>query len=233
MPRPTHRGATYLPALDGLRALAVILVVLYHLHVPGFSSGLLGVGVFFTLSGFLITSLLLATRERTGGFALGRFWLTRARRLLPALLLVLATSIAATAAVMPNKLNEYWWQGVSALAYVNNWHNIASADDYFDRFAGPGPVDHLWSLSIEEQFYLIWPLLLAGLLFVFKRRLFVTLAIIGLALLSFYLLDATAHIGFDNTRAYEGTDTRAGGLLLGAALAFLSLIHISEPTRPY
>ena len=220
MPRPTHRGATYLPALDGLRALAVILVVLYHLHVPGFSSGLLGVGVFFTLSGFLITSLLLATRERTGGFALGRFWLTRARRLLPALLLVLATSIAATAAVMPNKLNEYWWQGVSALAYVNNWHNIASADDYFDRFAGPGPVDHLWSLSIEEQFYLIWPLLLAGLLFVFKRRLFVTLAIIGLALLSFYLLDATAHIGFDNTRAYEGTDTRAGGLLLGAALAF-------------
>lgn len=220
MPRPTHRGATYLPALDGLRALAVILVVLYHLHVPGFSSGLLGVGVFFTLSGFLITSLLLATRERTGGFALGRFWLARARRLLPALLLVLATSIAATAAVMPNKLNEYWWQGVSALAYVNNWHNIASADDYFDRFAGPGPFDHLWSLSIEEQFYLIWPLLLAGLLFMFKRRLFVTLAIIGLALLSFYLLDATAHIGFDNTRAYEGTDTRAGGLLLGAALAF-------------
>ena len=162
MPRPTHRGATYLPALDGLRALAVILVVLYHLHVPGFSSGLLGVGVFFTLSGFLITSLLLATRKRTGGFALGRFWLARARRLLPALLLVLATSIAATAAVMPNKLNEYWWQGVSALAYVNNWHNIASADDYFDRFAGPGPFDHLWSLSIEEQFYLIWPLLLAG-----------------------------------------------------------------------
>lgn len=115
---------------------------------------------------------------------------------------------------------SYWWQGVSALAYVNDWHNIASADDYFDRFAGPGPFDHQWSLSIEEQFYLIWPLLLAGLLFMFKRRLFVTLAIIGLALLSFYLLDATAHIGFDNTRAYEGTDTRAGGLLLGAALAF-------------
>ncbi|MEP9414231.1 acyltransferase family protein [Gordonia sp. VNQ95] len=220
MPRPTHKGSTYLPALDGLRALAVGFVVLYHLHVPGFSSGLLGVGVFFTLSGFLITSLLLATRARTGGFELKRFWLARARRLIPAVLLVLGTSLIAAAIAMPDKLAKFSWQALSALFYVNNWYNIGSSDSYFDRFSGPGPFDHLWSLSIEEQFYLFWPLLLGLLLLVFKKRIWVTLVILALALVSFLLLNGVAHAGFDNTRAYEGTDTRAGGLLLGAALAF-------------
>ncbi|MET9201602.1 acyltransferase family protein [Gordonia sp. NPDC003585] len=220
MPRPAHAGTTYLPALDGLRALAVAFVVLYHLHVPGFTGGLLGVGVFFTLSGYLITSLLLRSRERTGGFELNKFWLSRARRLLPALILVLVTSLAAAAIARPAKLGEYSQQALSASFYVNNWHNIAVSDDYFNRFLGPGPFDHLWSLSIEEQFYIVWPLLLLGLILLLRRRVFVTVAIIGLALISFLLLDAVAHAGIDNTRAYEGTDTRAGGLLLGAALAF-------------
>ena len=220
MPRPTHKGGTYLPALDGLRALAVGLVVLYHLHVPGFSSGLLGVGVFFTLSGFLITSLLLSTWKRTGGLELKKFWLARARRLLPALILVLATSGIAAAIVLPGDLAKYSWQALTALLYVNNWYNIGSSDSYFDRFGGPGPFDHLWSLAIEEQFYLFWPLLLALLLVVLRKRVWITTAILVLAAGSFVLLIGLAEVGFDNTRAYEGTDTRAGGLLLGAALAF-------------
>ncbi|MFT4127262.1 MAG: acyltransferase, partial [Gordonia sp. (in: high G+C Gram-positive bacteria)] len=219
MPRPTHNGASYLPALDGLRALAVGFVVLYHLHVPGLDSGLLGVGVFFTLSGFLITSILLSTRERTGGFALTKFWLARARRLLPAVLLVLATALLATWITDPDTLVKRGKQALSALFYVNNWYNIGTADSYFDRFGGPGPFDHLWSLSIEEQFYLLWPLLLAGLLLVLRKRLWVTCAVLALAAGSFLLLNDLAAPSLDNSRAYEGTDTRAGGLLLGAALA--------------
>ncbi|WP_440713693.1 acyltransferase family protein [Gordonia sp. FQ] len=220
MPRPTHHETSYLPALDGLRALAVIFVVLYHLDVPGFGGGLLGVGMFFTLSGFLITSLLIFTRERTGGLGLKTFWLRRARRLMPAVILVLAATLITAAIAVPKNFLSYLWEAISALFYVNNWYTIASSTSYFDRFGGPTPLSHMWSLSIEEQFYLVWPLLLALMFLVFKRRAVMTVVIVALALGSFWLLDALASPAFDNTRAYEGTDTRAGGLLLGAALAF-------------
>jgi peptidoglycan/LPS O-acetylase OafA/YrhL len=220
MPRPTHNAGSYLPALDGLRALAVIFVIAYHLGIPGFTGGLLGVGVFFTLSGFLITSLLLGSRERTGGFELQTFWLRRARRLLPAMALVLVTTLLAAAVATPDNLGQYTRQALSALFYVNNWYTISSSHSYFDHFAGPGPLGHLWSLSIEEQFYLIWPVLLVLMYRLLKRRGAVALATVALAVGSFYLLHALAHPGLDTTRAYEGTDTRAGGLLLGAALAF-------------
>ncbi|GAA4398854.1 acyltransferase family protein [Tsukamurella soli] len=220
MPRPTHNEASYLPGLDGLRAIAVIFVIGYHLGAPGFGGGLLGVGVFFTLSGFLITSLLIRSRERTGGLELGTFWLRRARRLLPALVLVLAATLATAAIATPTQLGRDARQSLSALLYVNNWYTISGTVSYFDRFSGPAPLSHLWSLSIEEQFYLVWPLLLAGLYRLSRRRWAVTLAVLAMSAASFYLLRALAHPGFDTTRAYEGTDTRAGGLLLGAALAF-------------
>lgn len=220
MPRPTHGQSAYLPGLDGIRAVAVTLVLLYHLQVPGFGGGLLGVGVFFTLSGFLITSLLLSTRERTGGLGLRTFWIRRARRLLPAVVLVLVATLATTAVVSADKLGTYSGQALSALFYVNNWHTILSDTSYFERFGGPSPLSHMWSLSIEEQFYIAWPLLLAVFYIVLRRRWLMSLVTLLLALGSFYLLATLAEAGFDNTRAYEGTDTRAGALLLGAALAF-------------
>ncbi|MGB6038910.1 MAG: acyltransferase family protein [Gordonia sp. (in: high G+C Gram-positive bacteria)] len=220
MPRPIHNASSYLPGLDGIRALAVTFVILYHLSIPGFSGGLLGVGVFFTLSGFLITSLLISSHEKHGNLGLKTFWLRRARRLLPAVALVLVTTLGAAAIVVPAKLEQYWWEALSAFFYVNNWHTIGANQSYFDRFGGPSPLSHMWSLSIEEQFYIVWPLLLALMYLVLKRRTLITGVIVLLSLGSFWLLSELATAGFDNTRAYEGTDTRAGALLLGAALAF-------------
>ncbi|WP_353108822.1 acyltransferase family protein [Gordonia sp. (in: high G+C Gram-positive bacteria)] len=220
MPRPTHNESSYLPGLDGIRAVAVTVVLLYHLQVPGFRGGLLGVGVFFTLSGYLITSLLIATHQRTGGLNLKTFWLRRARRLLPAVVLVLIATLVTTAVVIPDKLGTYSGQALSALFYVNNWHTILSDTSYFERFGGPSPLSHMWSLSIEEQFYILWPLLLGLFYLVLRKRWLISLVTLGLALGSFYLLTTLAEAGFDNTRAYEGTDTRAGALLMGAALAF-------------
>ncbi|OZG29324.1 hypothetical protein BH683_010315 [Williamsia sp. 1138] len=219
MPRPVESDATYLPALDGIRALAVAFVVLYHLGVPGFTGGLLGVGVFFTLSGYLITSILISGKEKTSKWHLGTFWIKRLRRLLPAVVLVLAATLVAAAFAQPRRVGEYAWQALSSLGYVNNWHNIIAETSYFDRFGPPSPLGHMWSLSIEEQFYLLWPLVLAAMFFVVRRRALITVATVALALVSFYLLYDLSVAGFDNTRAYEGTDTRAGGLLVGAAVA--------------
>jgi peptidoglycan/LPS O-acetylase OafA/YrhL len=222
LPRPVEANTAYIPGLDGLRALAVLAVIGYHLHVPGMSGGLLGVAVFFTLSGFLITGLLLAEQIRTGSVRLGRFWLRRARRLLPAVVVVLAAVLLATALVSPSTLGDRWRESLAAIAYVANWATIFGASSYFDRFAGPGPLDHLWSLSVEEQFYLVWPLLLLLMLKRFRwspTRVAVVTA--ALAAISFWLMAWMAEPGFDNTRAYEGSDTRAGGLLVGAVLALL------------
>ena len=222
MPKPVGDSGAYIPGLDGIRALAVLAVLGYHLGLPYFSGGLLGVGVFFTLSGFLITRILLTSWSRTGTLELRRFWLHRARRLLPALGLVLAVVLVGTAFTDPDALAERWGETWSAAAYVANWHTIAAGESYFERFVGPGPLDHLWSLSVEEQFYLVWPVLLLVALrgFGMRRRQLVYLTA-GLTAGSFLLLGVLASPGFDHTRAYEGTDTRAGGILVGALLALV------------
>ena len=209
-----------MPALDGVRALAVIAVMGYHFGVSHMGGGLLGVAVFFTLSGFLITELLLNTFERTGSLELGWFWLRRARRLLPALAVVLVTVVLVTAVTDRPMLSARRDEAVAAALYVSNWFTIGNGVSYFDRIAGPGPLDHLWSLAIEEQFYLFWPLILLLLLRVTgRRRIPVARVTVGVAAVCFVLLALWAQPGFDNTRAYEGTDTRAGELLIGAALA--------------
>ncbi|WP_084106157.1 acyltransferase family protein [Demequina sp. NBRC 110056] len=233
MPRPVGSHATYRPGLDGLRALAVVGVVAYHLGAPWAPGGLMGVGVFFTLSGFLITTILLRTWQERGDLDLGRFWLRRARRLVPALVAVVAVTLGVTAVIAPADGMARLRESLAGLLYASNWTTIAAGESYFDRFAGPGPLDHLWSLAIEEQFYLVWPLLLLGLLALTRRRLWrVAGATLGLAAVSFLAMWLLAEPGFDHTRVYQGTDTRAGGLLIGAALAIAMVAFRTGSSKP-
>jgi peptidoglycan/LPS O-acetylase OafA/YrhL len=221
VPTPTESSQRYVPGLDGIRAVAVLCVIAYHLNVGWAQGGLLGVGVFFTLSGYLITDLLLGHWDRSGRLGLGNFWIRRARRLLPALFLMLAIVSVWVAVFDASQLAEVRRQVVSASLYFANWSTIAAHGSYFSRFAAPLPLDHLWSLSIEEQFYLVWPwLLLVGLLVIRNRLALVLLTLAGAAA-SAVVMGHLYHPGYDPTRAYEGTDTRAFGLLIGAALAML------------
>jgi peptidoglycan/LPS O-acetylase OafA/YrhL len=207
--------------LDGLRAVAVLAVVLYHLNVGWASGGLLGVGVFFVLSGYLITDLLLAEREREGAIALGRFWLRRARRLLPALWVMLVVVTLWIVFLEPSQLAGVRGALLAALLYFSNWWYAFQHVSYFASFGPPSPLGHLWSLAVEEQFYLVWPLLLIlTLRFVHRRWLLIGLVVLG-AIASAWAMAAIFQPGSDPTRVYEGTDTRAFQLLIGASLAFV------------
>jgi peptidoglycan/LPS O-acetylase OafA/YrhL len=209
----------YRPGLDGLRALAVAGVVLYHAGVSWMPGGFLGVDAFFVLSGYLITSLLLAERSRRGSIALGRFWLRRARRLLPAVLLVIAVSLIAASTVARDALTRTRGDALASLGYVTNWHAIAASHSYFNAFGRPSLLQHLWSLAVEEQFYLVWPILLVGgLALLGRRRVFVLTLLAATA--STTLMWALYDPNRDPSRVYYGTDTRAATLLVGALLAF-------------
>ncbi len=207
--------------LDGIRALAVVCVIAYHVGVPFGQGGMLGVGVFFTLSGYLITDLLLSHWNDNAHHGLGQFWIRRGRRLLPALFVMLVAVGVWVALFDAGQLAPVRRQVIAAALYVSNWSTIAQSGSYFARFAAPLPLDHLWSLAIEEQFYLLWPwLLLAGFRLTRSRR---TLAVMTLflAAVSVLAMGILYHPGYDPTRVYEGTDTRAFELLFGAALAML------------
>ncbi|HEX9516317.1 MAG TPA: acyltransferase family protein [Streptosporangiaceae bacterium] len=223
MPRPVDSGQLYMPGLDGLRALAVLAVIAYHEQFAWAPGGLLGVGVFFTLSGFLITSILISQWARLGGIKLGDFWLHRARRLLPALFVMLGVVTAWVTVADRARLDSLRTAVGAAAAYFSNWYIIARNQSYFARFAPPAPLDHLWSLAVEEQFYLLWPLLLvAGLIAARKLRAATRWLIVPTGILtaaSAYAMLTLYHPGLDPTRVYEGTDTRAFGLLIGAMLA--------------
>jgi peptidoglycan/LPS O-acetylase OafA/YrhL len=221
MPEPVGHSQRYMPGLDGLRAIAVLAVIAYHLNPAWAPGGLLGVGVFFTLSGYLITDLLLGQREATGRLQLGDFWLRRARRLLPALFLMLAFVVAWVTLLDRSLLPGLRGDVLAAVGYVSNWWNIVREASYFARFGPPPPLDHLWSLAVEEQFYLIWPWLLwLGLRYVPWRYTLAGLTLAGAAL-SAAAMALIYEPGVDPTRVYEGTDTRAFGVLIGAALAMV------------
>jgi len=161
-----------MPGLDGLRAVAVLAVIAFHLGYGWAPGGLLGVGIFFTLSGYLITDILLSQLARHGHIRLGRFWLARARRLLPALFAMIVIVIAWVTIFGPAQPDQFRKAVVSAVFYVNNWEQIFANVSYFARFEAEGPLDHLWSLSVEEQFYILWPfLLLLGTKLVRERPL--------------------------------------------------------------
>ena len=226
MPEPVRSGQRYMPGLDGLRALAVLAVIAYHEQLGWAPGGLLGVGVFFTLSGYLITDLLLGQWVASGRLNLGDFWLRRARRLLPALFVMLAVVTAWVTVVSPGRVAALRGAVAAAATYSSNWYYIAAHSSYFARFAPPAPFDHLWSLAVEEQFYLVWPwLLLLGVCCLRSRRLsaqrWLALPTLALAAGSAVLMLMLYHPGYDPTRVYEGSDTRACGLLVGAALAMV------------
>ena len=227
VPEPVRAGQRYLPGLDGLRALAVIAVIAFHEQLGWAPGGLLGVGVFFTLSGYLITDLLLGQWAATGRLALADFWLRRARRLLPALFVMLIVVSAWVTVADRAQLARLRGAVTAAATYSSNWYLIIQNQSYFARFAPPAPLDHLWSLAVEEQFYLVWPwLLLAGLMCLRRARkgrpgeaAWLALPTLVLAAGSAVAMLALYHPGLDPTRVYEGTDTRAAGVLIGAALA--------------
>jgi peptidoglycan/LPS O-acetylase OafA/YrhL len=240
----TRRGPVvpYVPGLDGLRALAVLAVIVYHANREWLGGGFLGVEVFFVISGYLITLLLIAERERMGTVSLKQFWIRRARRLLPALFTLLIGTITYCAIFDSNRLGKLRGDVIAGVAYVSNWFQVWTGSSYTtaSEFA---PLRHLWSLAVEEQFYIVWPVVM----FVLLRRLGnKTLPLIGMlftalaALVALYTAAVfrAGPIGtFEKTPdqymelfgrtvlrtdyLYLGTVTRASGLLLGAALATL------------
>jgi peptidoglycan/LPS O-acetylase OafA/YrhL len=212
----------YMPGLDGLRALAVIAVLLYHAGLSWIPGGFLGVEVFFVLSGYLITALLLAEWRAHGSVALKAFWWRRARRLLPALYLVLMATLAYAVVFVPGEVAGLRGDVLAALGYVTNWYLVFGQESYFEAVGRPSLLKHLWSLAVEEQFYLFWPLVFwLGVSFGATRwrTRRVLMVASGGAAVSVALMAVLFVPGVDPSRLYYGTDTRAGGLLIGAALA--------------
>ncbi|MBA4083682.1 MAG: acyltransferase [Kytococcus sp.] len=228
-PGRSRRG--HLAGLDGLRALAIISVLVFHLDPAWLPGGFLGVDIFFVISGFLITTLLVRERRSTGGVDLRGFWTRRARRLLPALLVVVPAAILIARTVEADLLVGIRRQALGALTFSTNWLEIASGSNYFAA-TSPQLFMNFWSLAVEEQFYLFWPLVMLGLMWVHRRFAVtegaVATLVLGIGLVSALLMAVT----FDPaapTVAYYGTHTHLFGLMLGAALA----IVWTGPLRAY
>jgi peptidoglycan/LPS O-acetylase OafA/YrhL len=209
----------HIRGLDGIRAVAVIGVLGFHGGVPGFGGGLLGVDIFFVLSGFLITSLLVGEWARTGTVSFRRFYERRARRLLPALLILLLL-VAAYAQwfAETDTLNTLRGDALATILYVANWRFIFSGQSYFVHFGPPSPLLHTWSLAVEEQFYLVWP---AVALFTLRRGGRRSLAVVAAIAMvaSAVLTPVLLHQGVSVSRLYYGTDTRVQEVMAGALLA--------------
>ncbi len=216
----------FVPGLDGLRAVAVLGVMLYHGGAPFLGGGYLTIDVFFVLSGFLITTLLLGEWAKRITIKLGQFWTRRARRLLPALLvMLLGVAIYVKVFAAPGEYANLRLDSLSTLFYVANWHFIFAGSNYFDLAAQKSPLAHMWSLSIEEQFYIVWPPVVLVMLRIGNRlrptrRLWPLLAVaVGGALASAVEMRLRFYGGASINRLYEGTDTRSQDILIGAALA--------------
>ncbi|HEX2401764.1 MAG TPA: acyltransferase family protein [Mycobacterium sp.] len=219
---PRRHGARSkgIPALDGVRAVAVGLVLAEHGGIPGVPGGFLGVDVFFVLSGFLITSLLLDELRLTGRIALADFWIRRARRLLPALIVVVLAVVAARTLFPTEAIASLRDDAVAAFFWVANWAFVAQRTDYFSPGSPPSPLQHTWSLGVEEQYYLFWPLLVIAVAALFGAR--ARWAVFALATAGVAGSAAAAILlASDVNRVYFGTDTRVQALLIGAGAAAL------------
>jgi len=221
-PEP-HLGR--IPALDGVRALGIVLVLFFHGGFAWAGGGFFGVDVFFVLSGFLITGLLVSEFRQNGGIGLARFWGHRVRRLVPALLVMLAGVALYGLFLAPSDtLGQLRGDALATLLYVNNWHQVAGGQGYFAALNTPQPLLHTWSLSIEEQFYLIWPLVVLGILRWSRSLRTLLVVTVAGAIASATAMAVLFGDGSGESRAYYGTDTRAQALLIGAALA-VALAH--------
>ena len=219
-PRRAATANHYRPALDGIRALAVGGVVVYHLGASWLPGGFLGVDMFFVLSGFLITGILLREIAANDRINFADFYARRARRLLPALyVLILAVCAWALFIAAPDIIGDLRGAALAALFYVANWFFIVTGQSYFDLSAGPSPLEHTWSLAIEEQYYLVWPLLL--LFLVRKARPYVLTFITVVLIIGSVALMAITYDDGDPSIAYFGTFTRIHELLIGSLLAML------------
>ncbi|CAN5292895.1 acyltransferase family protein [soil metagenome] len=205
--------------LDGVRAIAVVLVMLFHLSPGAVVGGYLGVDIFFVVSGFLITELLVRERDAAGRISLRGFWTRRARRLIPALIVLLLACCAAAYAIGGDVLLKLGSQVLGALTFSSNWLFIAGGSSYFDE-STPELFRNLWSLAVEEQFYLVWPLLLA--LVLLRPKKWMRFAGVGLLAVASGVAMALLWDPNDATRVYYGTDTHAFGLAIGALLALVA-----------
>jgi len=211
-----------IPALDGVRALGIVLVLFFHGGFGWASGGFFGVDVFFVLSGFLITGLLVSEYGQNAGIGLARFWGHRVRRLVPALLVMLAGVALYGIFLAPSDtLGQLRDDALATLFYVNNWHQVSGGQGYFAALNTPRPLLHTWSLSIEEQFYLIWPLVVLGVLRWSRSLRTLLVVTVAGAVASAVAMALVFANGSGEGRAYYGTDTRAQALLIGAALAIV------------
>lgn len=209
----------YMPGIDGLRAFSVIAVIAYHLDLNWAPGGLIGVGIFFVLSGYLITDQILQRWKQDQRLDLKYFWIRRARRLLPAMFVMLFFTAMWLLLFDRSRLAALQGDFISSTLYFNNWWLIFHDVSYFESFGPPSPIGHLWSLAIEEQFYFIWPLvIIVGLRLAPQRGKLIVMCLTG-AFLSALAMALIYQPGVDPSRVYYGTDTRAFALLIGAALA--------------
>lgn len=219
----------YIPALDGLRALAVGAVVLYHLGMGWAQGGMIGVTVFFVLSGYLITRILVREFIRSAHIDLKNFWVRRTRRLLPLVVTVIVVTAALCTVFNHVMLTKMRGDILPSLLFFNNWWQILHNVSYFNAVGDPSPLTHFWSLAIEEQFYLVWPLLLMLVMGVGMKRKTVRCGVLALAAVSALAMALLYNPAVDPSRVYYGTDTRVFSLLLGAWLAFVSDRELSAP----
>jgi peptidoglycan/LPS O-acetylase OafA/YrhL len=230
---PAYTAPARSRGLDGLRAPAVAAVVAYHVDAGALPGGFIGVDLFFVISGYLITSLLAAERRRSGRLRLGAFWVRRARRLLPAMWAVLVVASCTATLVGGDTYAGLRGNVAAALTYSSNWWQIARHDAYFAGVGGRPVLQHLWSLAVEEQFYVLWPLLLWAVMTVLRRQRHQAAFALVLACVCFTAMGTAYSPDTDTSRVYYGTDTHGGGLLLGAAAALmLPLARAATLRRP-
>jgi peptidoglycan/LPS O-acetylase OafA/YrhL len=219
--QPPLLKSRYISGLDGLRAIAVLAVIAYHLNFEWAAGGLLGVTVFFVLSGYLITDLLITEYLTTNSINFKNFWIRRARRLLPAMFTMLLVVIAWVTIFEPGMIEKLEKDTAAAVLYVSNWWYIFQDLSYFESFGPPSLLTHFWSLAVEEQFYILWPLIIIGVLKLKIREGFLFSIILLGALVSATAMTLLYVPGSDPSRIYYGTDTRVFSLLLGASLAII------------